>query len=623
MANIGDQKGEETLHCHETGCKFGRKEKKSKKDISMTRCTMCYTWFHDECVGIEKESVLTIWPCPICRSMSKQVKQLISMVSLLTNAVNELKIKATENQASLSTTAAEVKKTSQCLDVTNAEVIITKQKCDELLTESGCLKQISKRLDSEHTTALTTIKSIDETIKQTKTMMERSTNPENDSDQDSDNEDDVPEAQGDLLIGDSLIRDVQPVSGNLTVESHGGAKFNDLRKRIKNIKPNRRRYKNIYIVCGTNDISTKKPVDRISKECEKLLDAAKVIADKVHLSSILPRTDEPHFTERIPSLNDLLSPLAESKEVSFINNDQNFTYRNGTVDGSLLSPADGLHLSSQGVAKLLLNLKIQEGAKAATESPTKRWDSKQMTTRNEDPPTMPTAPPPFDDPLRKVESQPIKFKGPGSSFSNFYAVPLHMWGMTFASSEHAFQYRKAVEMNQHVTAEKIRQAPTARDAQLVAKTIQTNDRWSHIKQSVMYELIQEKAKQCPTFHKDLQASEGRLLVEDTPHEYWGRGQSGSGLNMLGRLLMTLRENLSPVQEHRPTNPHGYAQPRKGQFYPRRNEQQPRCFNCGEKSHNVKTCRHPSPIQCHSCFKLGHKQKFCFPQKTTSDYSHGC
>ena len=131
----------------------------------------------------------------------------------------------------------------------------------------------------------------------------------------------------------------------------------------------------------------------------------------------------------------------------------------------------------------------------------------------------------------------------------------------------------------------------------------------------MYQLLQVKAEQCPTFHTGLVASRGQALIEDTTHEFWGKGETGSGLNMLGRLLMVLRDKLpdctSPMTPHFPSlhtqpNHHGnYRRP-----FPSNRNQQPRCFNCGERSHNINTCRHKSPIQCYACQDYGHKQKYC-------------
>ena len=133
-----------------------------------------------------------------------------------------------------------------------------------------------------------------------------------------------------------------------------------------------------------------------------------------------------------------------------------------------------------------------------------------------------------------------------------------------------------------------------------------------MKQSIMYFLLQQKASQCQAFRDKLTGSKGNKLIEDTGHEFWGRGRSCSGLNMLGRLLETLRENMPQSNENHQA-PRAHYRPKHPQYnqYPKRNEMQLKCYNCGEKSHNLNTCRHQSPLRCYSCAGYGHKQKVCW------------
>ena len=174
-----------------------------------------------------------------------------------------------------------------------------------------------------------------------------------------------------------------------------------------------------------------------------------------------------------------------------------------------------------------------------------------------------------------------------------------MWRLSFPTNEHAYQYRKSIE---------IWQAPNPRRAQLLAKDICTDDRWVGLKQGVMYELLQEKFRQCPSFRHDLVETNDALLIEDTSHDYWGRGSSGNGLNVLGRLLMTLRQNPPPENIPSMSHPSGH----RSSLYPSPSVSscQVHCFNCGEKSHTFKSCRHSTQLRCYSCSELGHKRKFC-------------
>jgi hypothetical protein len=171
-------------------------------------------------------------------------------------------------------------------------------------------------------------------------------------------------------------------------------------------------------------------------------------------------------------------------------------------------------------------------------------------------------------------------------------------------------------MGYHETAEQIRKAPTARKAQQIADSIVTDSRWTEMKKDVMYMLLQEKARQCEEYRDDLMRSEDRILVEDTTHEYWGRGRQGHGLNMLGSLHMAIRSDPPKMQKNNSRRSPLERTP----YYPRSErtwrpdyptkEQQSACYNCGERGHSSNTCRLPSPFYCYTCGAQGHKRKHC-------------
>ena len=133
--------------------------------------------------------------------------------------------------------------------------------------------------------------------------------------------------------------------------------------------------------------------------------------------------------------------------------------------------------------------------------------------------------------------------------------------MTFRSVEHAYQFRKAIEMSQEDLAEEIRQTHSSYNAMEIAKNIRTGDKWLDMKMSIIYELLKVKADQSKVFYNKLISTKGRQLVEDTSHDYWGKGSSGTGLNMLGRLLMTLRDTYNPKYTNVP--PSNYSYPQQG------------------------------------------------------------
>ncbi len=57
----------------------------------------------------------------------------------------------------------------------------------------------------------------------------------------------------------------------------------------------------------------------------------------------------------------------------------------------------------------------------------------------------------------------------------------------------------------------------------------------------MYEILEEKVKQCPLFAQTLRNSMGQELIETINNDYETDGKSGKGQNILGQLLICLRD----------------------------------------------------------------------------------
>jgi ribA/ribD-fused uncharacterized protein len=126
-------------------------------------------------------------------------------------------------------------------------------------------------------------------------------------------------------------------------------------------------------------------------------------------------------------------------------------------------------------------------------------------------------------------------------FSNFASSPIHLKGKTWPTAEHYFQAHKFAEGEYQ---EAIRQAKSpmiaARLGRSRKQTLRPN--WESIKEAVMREAIFAKFEQ----HEDLRAillgTGEALLVEHTANDsYWGDGGDGSGKNVLGQILMSVRE----------------------------------------------------------------------------------
>ena len=136
--------------------------------------------------------------------------------------------------------------------------------------------------------------------------------------------------------------------------------------------------------------------------------------------------------------------------------------------------------------------------------------------------------------------------------SNMASCPLEVEGIQFKSSEHLFQTLK------FATPESITAVYQAQNAKMTAKHWQKIDGhrradWGQIFIDVMKFCLKKKYEQCPEFRKELERTKGYNIVElqDAKNDNdasranaWGvktKGQNYEGPNLMGRLLMELRD----------------------------------------------------------------------------------
>lgn len=133
-----------------------------------------------------------------------------------------------------------------------------------------------------------------------------------------------------------------------------------------------------------------------------------------------------------------------------------------------------------------------------------------------------------------------KFTGDYQFLSNFAHCTINVEGMEFPSVEHAYQALKTWDLEKR---EEIRTAPTSGIAKKLGRKVVMRGDWEQVKVPIMTELLRLKFSQEP-FRSQLLATGGAILIEGNwwNDTFWGvcRGQ---GENMLGRLLMQIRETL--------------------------------------------------------------------------------
>jgi len=128
-------------------------------------------------------------------------------------------------------------------------------------------------------------------------------------------------------------------------------------------------------------------------------------------------------------------------------------------------------------------------------------------------------------------------------FSNFAAFSFTLDGERWPTSEHYFQAQK---FEDEAYRQKVRKANSPMLAARLGRDRKQKLRrdWESVKVGIMRAAVLAKFTQ----HEELQAlllSTGQAkLVEHTENDdYWGDGGDGSGKNMLGRILMQVRDSL--------------------------------------------------------------------------------
>ncbi|MGO9405343.1 MAG: NADAR family protein [Terriglobales bacterium] len=129
---------------------------------------------------------------------------------------------------------------------------------------------------------------------------------------------------------------------------------------------------------------------------------------------------------------------------------------------------------------------------------------------------------------------------PYGALSNFAQYGFDIDGKRWPTSEHYFQAQKFAGTAHE---DEVRLAPTARDAARIGRErrLPLRPDWENVKLDVMRTALHHKFAAHPSLVDLLLSSGDEEIIEQTTEDYyWGCGSDGSGLNMLGKLLMELR-----------------------------------------------------------------------------------
>lgn len=135
------------------------------------------------------------------------------------------------------------------------------------------------------------------------------------------------------------------------------------------------------------------------------------------------------------------------------------------------------------------------------------------------------------------------FKGRYFFLSNFYMCDVIINDIKYTNTESAFQSMKTNNIN-------IRKSFSSLDpsrAKSKGRRIQLREDWEKVKDNIMYEIVKSKFSQNKDLRLKLLETENEELIEgnDWNDTYWGVC-NGKGKNMLGKILMRVRDELRKV-----------------------------------------------------------------------------
>lgn len=134
-----------------------------------------------------------------------------------------------------------------------------------------------------------------------------------------------------------------------------------------------------------------------------------------------------------------------------------------------------------------------------------------------------------------------KINDPYGFMSNYKKARFFIYDRWWNWVEAPYQAKKTIVQSEY---DMIWKAKSNNDSRLLGQKVTMRPDWDEVKYSVMKECVMAKFLQ----HKDLRSqlidTGYEELIEDSPTDYfWGCGKDGTGKNMLGKVLMEVRDEL--------------------------------------------------------------------------------
>jgi len=139
-------------------------------------------------------------------------------------------------------------------------------------------------------------------------------------------------------------------------------------------------------------------------------------------------------------------------------------------------------------------------------------------------------------------AQIVSFTGSNFFLSNFYPCEVAFEGKIYKSSEHAYMAAKTTDedLRAYIAAQ-----PTPAAAKKIGSSIPLRENWNDIRIHYMRVILESKFGDYE-LRERLDATKGYELIEGNTRgdTFWGQCPVGTGRNELGKLLMSIRDDIT-------------------------------------------------------------------------------
>ena len=131
--------------------------------------------------------------------------------------------------------------------------------------------------------------------------------------------------------------------------------------------------------------------------------------------------------------------------------------------------------------------------------------------------------------------------------SNFSSHPItDKNGTVWRTAEHAYQAMKTTVAKER---EHVRSAATPAEAKNRGRRVTVQEGWNDKKRDLMKRILRMKFEQHPGIRQKLIETGSAKLVHKAPWDkYWGDGRDGAGANVMGEVLMELRQEFAATMD---------------------------------------------------------------------------